>query len=112
MKLLITADLHFRLPWFRWLIQQAPDFDLVCVAGDLLDMFKASESAVSFVSLWATASFSGLNRSHLGSTCLSNAGRARKKTTETERMEESLQQAFGLITRLTHEQGRSRHPEG
>jgi hypothetical protein len=72
----------------------------------------ASESAVSFVLLWATGSFSGLNRSHLGSTCLSNAGRARKKTTETERMEESLQQAFGLINRLTHEQGRSRHPEG
>jgi predicted MPP superfamily phosphohydrolase len=41
MKLLLTADLHFRLHWFRWLIEQAPDFDLVCVAGDLLDMFKS-----------------------------------------------------------------------
>jgi DNA repair exonuclease SbcCD nuclease subunit len=41
MKLLITADLHFRLNWFRWLIEQAPDFDLVCIAGDLLDMFKS-----------------------------------------------------------------------
>ncbi len=41
MKLLITADLHFRLHWFRWLIEQAPDFDLVCIAGDLLDMFKS-----------------------------------------------------------------------
>jgi calcineurin-like phosphoesterase family protein len=40
MKLLLTADLHFRLHWFRWLIDQAPDFDLVCIAGDLLDMFK------------------------------------------------------------------------
>jgi DNA repair exonuclease SbcCD nuclease subunit len=40
MKLLITADLHFRLHWFRWLIEQAPDFDLVCIAGDLLDMLK------------------------------------------------------------------------
>jgi Icc-related predicted phosphoesterase len=39
MKLLITADLHFRFHWFRWLIEQAPDFDLVCIAGDLLDMF-------------------------------------------------------------------------
>jgi Icc-related predicted phosphoesterase len=37
MKLLLTADLHFRLHWFRWLIEQAPDFDLVCIAGDLLD---------------------------------------------------------------------------
>jgi hypothetical protein len=34
------ADLHFRLHWFRWLIEQAPDFDLVCIAGDLLDLFK------------------------------------------------------------------------
>jgi Icc-related predicted phosphoesterase len=41
MKLLLTADLHFRLPWFRWLIEQAPRYDLVCIAGDLLDMFKS-----------------------------------------------------------------------
>jgi hypothetical protein len=39
MKILITADLHFREHWFRWLFEQAPDFDLVCIAGDLLDMF-------------------------------------------------------------------------
>jgi predicted MPP superfamily phosphohydrolase len=41
MNILITADLHYRLHWFRWLIEQAPDFDLVCIAGDLLDMFKS-----------------------------------------------------------------------
>jgi Icc-related predicted phosphoesterase len=41
MKLLITADLHFRTRWLRSLIEQAPDFDLVCIAGDLLDMFKS-----------------------------------------------------------------------
>jgi calcineurin-like phosphoesterase family protein len=40
MKLLLTADLHFRLHWFRWLIEQAPDYDLICIAGDLLDLFK------------------------------------------------------------------------
>ena len=39
MRLFLTADLHFRLHWFRWLIEQAPDFDLICIAGDLLDMF-------------------------------------------------------------------------
>jgi predicted MPP superfamily phosphohydrolase len=44
MKLLITADLHFRLHWFRWLIDQAPNFDLVCIAGDLLDMFRSETS--------------------------------------------------------------------
>ena len=41
MNLLITADLHLRLHWFRWLIEQAPNFDLVCITGDLLDMFKS-----------------------------------------------------------------------
>jgi Icc-related predicted phosphoesterase len=41
MRLLLTADLHFRLHWFRWLIEQAPDFDLICIAGDLLDMFRS-----------------------------------------------------------------------
>jgi predicted MPP superfamily phosphohydrolase len=40
MKILITADLHYREHWFRWLIEQSPDYDLICVAGDLLDMFK------------------------------------------------------------------------
>jgi len=43
MKILITADLHFRRPWFRWLIEQAANYDLVCIGGDLLDMF-AGES--------------------------------------------------------------------
>jgi hypothetical protein len=41
MRLLLTTDLQFRLLWFRWLIEQAPDFDLICIAGDLLDMFKS-----------------------------------------------------------------------
>jgi Calcineurin-like phosphoesterase len=40
MKILLTADLHFRMEWFRWLIEQAPGYDLVCIAGDLLDMFN------------------------------------------------------------------------
>jgi hypothetical protein len=40
MKLILTADLHFRLHWFRWLIEEASNFDLVCIAGDLLDIFK------------------------------------------------------------------------
>jgi predicted MPP superfamily phosphohydrolase len=41
MRLLLTADLHYRIHWFRWLIEKVPDFDLVCVAGDLLDMFRS-----------------------------------------------------------------------
>jgi predicted MPP superfamily phosphohydrolase len=42
MKILLTVDLHFRIDWFRWLIEQAPGYDLVCIAGDLLDMFGES----------------------------------------------------------------------
>jgi hypothetical protein len=40
MKILLTADLHFHTDWFRWLIEQAQGYDLVCLAGDLLDMFN------------------------------------------------------------------------
>ena len=40
MELLITADLHFRLHWFQWLIEQGPSYDLVCIAGDLLDIIQ------------------------------------------------------------------------
>jgi hypothetical protein len=42
-KLLLTADLHFRVHWFHWLIEEVPDFDLVCIAGDLLDIFNPRE---------------------------------------------------------------------
>jgi predicted MPP superfamily phosphohydrolase len=44
MKLLLTADLHFRVDWFRWLIEQAPNYGLVCIAGDLLDMFDVKST--------------------------------------------------------------------
>jgi Icc-related predicted phosphoesterase len=40
MKILFTADLHYRLPWFQWLIDQAPRYDLICIAGDFLDIFN------------------------------------------------------------------------
>lgn len=40
MKILITADLHYREQWFR-LLSRAAEWDLVCIAGDLLDMFNA-----------------------------------------------------------------------
>jgi Icc-related predicted phosphoesterase len=40
MKILITADLHYQERWFRWLMTQAEGYDLICIAGDLLDMFS------------------------------------------------------------------------
>jgi Icc-related predicted phosphoesterase len=38
-KLLLTADFHFHKPWFDWILRVADRYDLVCIAGDLLDMF-------------------------------------------------------------------------
>lgn len=38
MKVLVVADLHYSLPQFDWLLGEAPKFDLVIVAGDLLDV--------------------------------------------------------------------------
>lgn len=43
MKVLLTADLHNRHDWYRWLLTQAKEYDLVCIAGDLLDMFGTDE---------------------------------------------------------------------
>jgi predicted MPP superfamily phosphohydrolase len=40
MKILVSADLHYRSHWFHWLSEQAANFDLICIAGDLLDMFR------------------------------------------------------------------------
>lgn len=37
MRILHTSDLHANLAWLEWIERTAPDFDLVCLAGDLLD---------------------------------------------------------------------------
>jgi hypothetical protein len=39
MRLLLTADLHCRLPWFKWLEAQALRHEAVVISGDLLDVF-------------------------------------------------------------------------
>ncbi|HSJ02396.1 MAG: metallophosphoesterase [Verrucomicrobium sp.] len=38
MKLLVTADLHYNLKQFDWLLRQAADVDLMVLAGDFLDI--------------------------------------------------------------------------
>jgi predicted phosphodiesterase len=40
MKILHLSDLHLNRAWLEWAGQQAPHYDLVCVSGDLLDMFS------------------------------------------------------------------------
>lgn len=37
MKILHTSDLHANLAWLEWIERNASNFDLVCLAGDLLD---------------------------------------------------------------------------
>lgn len=37
MRILAVADLHYALPQFDWLLRAAPRYDLVIIAGDLLD---------------------------------------------------------------------------
>lgn len=35
-----TADLHLSDNWFRWLLEKWREYDLVCIAGDHLDLFN------------------------------------------------------------------------
>ena len=37
MRILAVADLHYSLPQFDWLLRVAPRYDLVIIAGDLLE---------------------------------------------------------------------------
>lgn len=38
MKLLLTSDFHFHRPWYDWLLDHGPQYDLVAIAGDLMEM--------------------------------------------------------------------------
>ena len=38
MRILAVADLHYSLPQFDWVLECAPDFDVVVLAGDLLEL--------------------------------------------------------------------------
>jgi calcineurin-like phosphoesterase family protein len=40
MRLLLTAELHHRLAWFKWLEAQAVHYDAIAICGDLLDVFS------------------------------------------------------------------------
>ena len=41
MDILLTADLHSKLTWFRWLESQAEKYELIGIAGDFLDLFSS-----------------------------------------------------------------------
>jgi hypothetical protein len=40
MRLLLTAELHNRVPWCKWLEAQAAHYDAIAICGDLLDVFS------------------------------------------------------------------------
>ncbi len=44
MRILHVSDLHFHQPWFDWVIKIAPNYDGVCLTGDLIDGFSMSVS--------------------------------------------------------------------
>jgi len=37
-RILLTADLHYHRPWFEWILRVADRYDLICIAGDLLNI--------------------------------------------------------------------------
>ena len=41
MRILVASDLHYRLPHYDWLLEQAPQFDVVALPGDHLDVAGA-----------------------------------------------------------------------
>ena len=41
MRILLVSDLHYTLPQLDWVVQRAPHYDLVVVAGDCLDISSA-----------------------------------------------------------------------
>ncbi len=52
MKLLLTADLHFHIPWFEWLREVATQYDLVAIGGDLLDLENRQGMARQLIYLY------------------------------------------------------------
>ena len=49
MRLLLVADLHYSLPQFDWVLEMAPDFDLVVLAGDHLDVSSIVDGSAQSV---------------------------------------------------------------
>jgi Icc-related predicted phosphoesterase len=49
MKVLVSADIHYSLKQFDWLVSVAADFDLVILAGDLLELSSSVERRAQIV---------------------------------------------------------------
>lgn len=57
MKILHLADLHMNSNWLGWVTEEASRFDLVVLAGDMLDAF-ANRSMADTTSLGTTSGLS------------------------------------------------------
>ena len=51
MRVLLVADLHYRLPQYDWLLSVAADFDVVVLAGDLCDVASAVDVGTQVVAV-------------------------------------------------------------
>ena len=51
MKLLLVADLHYALKQFDWLLDEAPHYDVVVIAGDLLELSSMATPEAQIVVL-------------------------------------------------------------
>src|SRR6187551_121515 len=56
MRVLLTSDLHYRLPQYDWVMNAAGDFDAVAIAGDHLDGFQPIPAYVQIRALRASLS--------------------------------------------------------
>lgn len=54
LKILLVADLHYALPQFDWLIAEAVHYDVVILAGDLLDVSAIASLDAQIVVMRAT----------------------------------------------------------
>lgn len=70
MVLLLTADLHSKLRWFRWLESQAEKYELIGIAGDLLDLFSSVDPKTQ--SITATAFLRRLSSKTKVAVCSGN----------------------------------------
>jgi Icc-related predicted phosphoesterase len=48
-RILVVSDIHYSLPQFDWLLQRSMDYDLVVIAGDLLETNSAVDLSTQVV---------------------------------------------------------------
>jgi len=56
MRILHIADIHHRLDWYKWIEQQFDNYDVLVIAGDLLNAFPLDKTPLprqaKFVQCW------------------------------------------------------------